>query len=107
MSTPRTQRGSIARRMWMVTRENGAYVSVGKTQRECGYSDAYPVAVLDLRPEAVEKMVEAAAKRCFEVGFGSGEVWEGASPMMRIAARIEAEAALADILPLRRGRGGK
>lgn len=57
-----------------------------------------PIAVLDMRPPAVEEMVERAAKACFEVGFRSGEVWEDAAPMMKIAARIEAEAALTAIL---------
>ena len=100
MSTPRTQRGSIARRMWMVTRENGAYVSIGKTQRECGYSDAYPVAVLDLRPEAVEKMVEAVASkihgRLSAMGFNRN------APNGRPIAEAVARAALSCILPLRK-----
>ena len=99
MSTPRTQRGSIARKMWMVTRENGAYVSVGKTQRECGYSDAYPVAVLDLREEAVEKMVEAVARAIGRCDYMHPS---DAKPYTEAARSV-----LQAILPLRRGRGGK
>ncbi len=62
MSTPRTQRGSIARRMWADNWLNSPF-SVSATRQSKG---AFPVAVLDLRPEAVEKMVEAVAKQMYE-----------------------------------------
>ena len=52
----------------------------------------HPVLILPL--DDIEGLTEQCAKAAFEVGFGSGEIWEDAPPMMRIAATIEAEAVL-------------
>ena len=60
MSTPRTQRGSIARRMWFT--EGDQIACPTKNDPRFWWGGCYPVAVLDLRPEAVEKMVEAVAR---------------------------------------------
>lgn len=48
-----------ARRMWMVTRENGAWFSIGRTAKECGYSDAYSVYMLKTRDR--EQVLSQAA----------------------------------------------
>ena len=85
----------------MATRENGAYVSIGRTKAECGYSDACPVAVIDLSPESVEALVEKVAQatmawernRYGRIGNSNTKTY-----------RMQARAALAAILPLPRTR---
>ena len=107
MSTPRTQRGIIARKMWAVNFNNASpclYSSKLIAERVIGNEfdrfKAYPVAVLDLRPEAVEKMVEAVASkihgRLSAMGFNRN------APNGRPIAEAVARAALSCILPLRK-----
>lgn len=116
MKTARPARAK-ARRMWAVqwadelaiyqTRLQAKRAIQQAVDMEGGLATYHPVAVLSLAPEDVEAMVEKAAKACFEVGFASGEVWEDAAPMMRIAARIEAEAAFQSVLGLLAAHAGK
>jgi hypothetical protein len=51
------------RKMYLVTRENGAYTSIGRTKSECGYSDASPVLLLSLTPASKAAYVEAIKRR--------------------------------------------
>jgi hypothetical protein len=61
-------------------------------------SVVFPVAVLDLRPEAVENLTEVIAQVCNEK-----RCWTN-----RTVGNAElSRAIVAAILPLRRGRGGK
>ena len=102
MSTPRTQRGRSARFGWSahcghlykLKRDANADATRG------GLDLAYPVAVLDLSEEAVEKMVEAVASkihgRLSAMGFNRN------APNGRPIAEAVARAALSCILPLRK-----
>jgi predicted GNAT superfamily acetyltransferase len=81
--------------MWMVTRENGAYTSIGRTKTECGYSDASPVYVVDARKEAFEALVEKVARKLSARHSGHDH---DASPW-----RADARAALSAVF----GKGGK
>ena len=98
MSTPRTQRGSIARRMWFT--EGDQIACPTKNDPRFWWGGCYPVAVLDLRPEAVEKMVEAVASKMDDqlsaMGFNRN------APNGRPIAEAVALAALSCILPLRK-----
>lgn len=103
MSTPRTQRGSIARRMWYVNFNNASprlYSSKLIAERVIGSEfdrfKAYPVAVLDIRPEAVEEMV----LRVEDALWGH----PAAASLMHRTTMPLARAALAAILPLPRTR---
>ena len=74
----------------MVTRENGDYISIGRTKSHCGYSDAYSVIVIPADPASREAMVERMAKaiqKAWRDGDGYVNSWD------------EAEAALASICP--------